>query len=477
MDTTRKAPLALQVCVIGGGFSGLAAAYAIRRAGHDVHVFEAKPGVETEYYSGFIPSNLANVLTEWGVYDKAEKLSSTVVAATVKSASGDVLSKTRWGEDKAQYMGTVIRRLFRSDLQSILYELATSVGVKVSFSSKVVGVDLDGPCIILENGDIVDADLLVGADGSKGPLRRVVLEQEDDTDPLDSRFVHGVISTADLRADPLFADLEIDEVISWLVPNGYCGINPSGPQNSFHTLTCIFLKSAAEAASPDESLSDILRSVFTGADPQLLRAVELARELEEFLEMDQLPLQHWYHETGRLVLTGSACHPIRFPAVQDCALAVEDAQVLGSFLSRVSSLDQLPALLDGYQEVRQLRCEEVIESESRLRGVIQARSAQGGAPLAPSERKTEGEGEETPFEEHFDSSIQGGNTIMDGTPTYQHDARKEAEHWWKHWGAGDEEFREPEQYFDDDSGSSGHAPEPPASDEEKGGASDEDAAS
>lgn len=43
---TRKAALALQVCVIGGGSSGLAAAYAIQEAGHNVHVYESSPGLQ-----------------------------------------------------------------------------------------------------------------------------------------------------------------------------------------------------------------------------------------------------------------------------------------------------------------------------------------------------------------------------------------------------------------------------------------------
>lgn len=46
-STPRSASLALHVLVIGGGWTGLAAAYAIRKAGHTVHVLEAQPGLVT----------------------------------------------------------------------------------------------------------------------------------------------------------------------------------------------------------------------------------------------------------------------------------------------------------------------------------------------------------------------------------------------------------------------------------------------
>lgn len=115
---------------------------------------------------------------------------------------------------------------------------------------------------------------------------------------------------------------------------------------------------------------------------------------------------------------------------------MEDAQVLGTFLSRVSATDELPSLLDGYQEVRQLRCEEVIESENKLRTVIFARSQTRGAQASAQDESHQTD--EPPLQEQFEKTIHKGNTILDGAPTHQHDASAEAEHWWKHWGPGND---------------------------------------
>lgn len=92
------------------------------------------------------------------------------------AASGRILSKVRWDEEKhSNVMGTAMRRIFvrveppsvhapilmrhsvarrvrvwvflrqRSDLQSLIYELATSAGVQVSFSSVQPYRNLDKP--------------------------------------------------------------------------------------------------------------------------------------------------------------------------------------------------------------------------------------------------------------------------------------------------------------------------------------------
>ena len=40
-------------------------------------------------------------------------------------------------------------------------------------------------------------------------------------------------------------------------------------------------------------------------------------------------------------------------------MAAEDAVVLGSLFSHLSTLDQIPSFLNAYQELRQKRCELV----------------------------------------------------------------------------------------------------------------------
>ena len=84
--------------------------------------------------------------------------------------------------------------------------------------------------------------------------------------------------------------------------------------------------------------------------------------------MDRAPLATWVHPKGRLALLGDSCHPmlVRSPLyyisyrltslqpyrAQGAGMAIEDAAVLGDLFSRVSSLKQVPALLQAYQDLR-----------------------------------------------------------------------------------------------------------------------------
>ncbi|KZW03898.1 FAD/NAD(P)-binding domain-containing protein [Exidia glandulosa HHB12029] len=422
----QTASLLLHVLVIGGGTTGLAAAYAIRQAGHTVHVLEARPGLEEDHNCAYIPPNLWHVLDKWGLHDKLMERSSRVASMTFKAAAtGDTLTHMRWHEGMIQDSGSPMHRIFRSDLRDIMYETAISAGVEVSFNSKVVGVDLDGPCVILENGDILDADLIVGADGANGAIRRVVLNSNADPPPEPVSYYRGVLQKDILLKDPLFANHPEDEIISWLHPGMFASLVPGGPNNSYFSLECLRRLGSSESLLDFDPLSlreQVLRE-HEGCEPQLRRAIELMEEIQKVVEADRKSLTEWSHETGRLVCVGSACHPMTFPAAQDCALAAEDAVVLGNFLSRVTALEQLPYLLDAYEEVRQFRCEVVVGRETIQRQLMVGNP--GSTDMQPPASTPDD------LQEGFS---QGTYDWQDGAPTFLHDALGEAELWWQHWG-------------------------------------------
>ncbi|KAG5914293.1 hypothetical protein E4U53_004666, partial [Claviceps sorghi] len=57
----------LDIIVVGAGIAGLAAATSLRRAGHDIHVYEKSPTDSEVGAAIMIPPNAARVLLAWGV--------------------------------------------------------------------------------------------------------------------------------------------------------------------------------------------------------------------------------------------------------------------------------------------------------------------------------------------------------------------------------------------------------------------------
>jgi salicylate hydroxylase len=79
--------------------------------------------------------------------------------------SGDVIGYTKLVPDFRDNFGAPYYVVHRAHFHAALHERALQLGVEVRVNSRVVGYDLEGPSVELENGPVVGADLVVAADG------------------------------------------------------------------------------------------------------------------------------------------------------------------------------------------------------------------------------------------------------------------------------------------------------------------------
>ena len=63
----QKAHMALNVAIVGGGISGLSAAVSLRRAGHNVQVFERSAHNNEVGAAIHVPPNASRALLAWGL--------------------------------------------------------------------------------------------------------------------------------------------------------------------------------------------------------------------------------------------------------------------------------------------------------------------------------------------------------------------------------------------------------------------------
>jgi 2-polyprenyl-6-methoxyphenol hydroxylase-like FAD-dependent oxidoreductase len=164
----------MRVAIAGFGIAGAALSIALARDGHDVVVYERAAALGP-VGAGFLlqPSGQA-VLADLGLSDAVSAEAWPIRRFLAESAPGRTLSELRYDrrDPSAHALGVV-----RARLSTILHDAALAAGVRVA-----TGVELgaareavDGVIPIDATGvELARADVLVGADGLRSVVRRVV---------------------------------------------------------------------------------------------------------------------------------------------------------------------------------------------------------------------------------------------------------------------------------------------------------------
>ena len=87
--------------------------------------------------------------------------------------------------------------------------------------ARVVNVDPDAdtPSLTLASGEVVHGDLIVGADGVKSLVQRVVLGHTNPAEPTGDAVYRAIVPSHLLLADPeLKALVDVPEMTGWMGP-------------------------------------------------------------------------------------------------------------------------------------------------------------------------------------------------------------------------------------------------------------------
>jgi salicylate hydroxylase len=114
----------------------------------------------------------------------------------------------------------------RADFHRLLFDLVKPY-MTLRLNSKVVSVDPAVPTVTLQSGEIVQGDLIIGADGVKSTIREVVVGAPDKPVPTGDSAYRAIISTAQMLSDPDLKQLvDETEMTGWIGPGrhimAYC---------------------------------------------------------------------------------------------------------------------------------------------------------------------------------------------------------------------------------------------------------------
>lgn len=213
-----------KVVIVGAGLGGLAAAIAVHLTGKfSVLVLEAARTMG-EIGAGIqVSPNCSRLLQRWG----CEKyiINSVVVplyGRVVRWQNGEVLSQAPMNPFIAEKYGAPHWHIHRADLHEALLQRVNELGIDIRTNAKVIDAVVEKASVTLYDGEVIDCDFIIGADGLRSLMREVVLKNVSQSYPRSTgdyayRFT---ISTDDMAQDPALADLvKTPMAIGWWGPN------------------------------------------------------------------------------------------------------------------------------------------------------------------------------------------------------------------------------------------------------------------
>ncbi len=351
----------MKIVVAGVGIGGLAAGVALAREGFDVEIVERARTLGDVGAGLQLSPNAMKALAGLGVAEAVEAASSEPESldlrlgksgARIFSIPARLAARKRYG---APYL-----HIHRADLIDILGRAAGEGGVRLRLGARAVAFTREPGAVRigLDTGDIVEAGLLVGADGMRSTVRRLMFGPELPrfTGAVAWRALSPIEACPNLPRGAVVWAGAGQHAVTYRIRGGVL-INFVG----------VVEEDGWQGEGWDEpGDKKVLAEAFAGWAAPVTATIGAARACHRWALFDRQPLARW--SDGRVTLLGDACHPMPPFQAQGAAMALEDAVVLARMLSR--QRNQPEAALKAYEAARKPRTTKVLMSARSNMGVF-----------------------------------------------------------------------------------------------------------
>lgn len=290
--------------IAGGGVSGLACAMMLARQGWTVRVRERTQEIREGGTGLYIKNNAAEVLEEYGLFDRLLPHGSRLKCAQRIDHAGRIMQER-------PLVGQARVHVFeRQMLIEVLREAAQEAGAEIVTGSTAIGADPAGE-LHLENGSRLRANVVIVADGARSRVRDV-LNIKASYEPLPTLVNRYLVPSGKLPLEPIMRE-------HW--SGRYrIGTAPCGDELSCVYQVCPEWDKVA-AALPNNV------AIWSKAFPCLRTEIELlsqSRAIQHRYSIVRCP--RW--SKGHVAVTGDAAHGLPPALGQGVGLVLMNARAL-----------------------------------------------------------------------------------------------------------------------------------------------------
>ncbi|MFE6841978.1 FAD-dependent oxidoreductase [Streptomyces sp. NPDC057686] len=338
-----------KLIIVGGGIGGLATALATARRGHRVLVLERAPEF-AEIGAGIqLAPNGLHALDRLGLGDAVR--ATAVQMDELRFMDGvtgrHVVSMDLTERYRARF-GNPYAVVHRAELHTKLLEACQADdSIELRSAAVALGYEQDetGATVLLEGGERITGDALIGADGIHSAIRAQLV---GDGAPRNSGItVYRAIIPMEQVPEEL---RHLTSVTWWTGPHCHFVHYPIAGGKYLNLAASSDNKAAETLAGVPASPGDIRRE-FAALGEDAQRLLALGEGWKSWVLVDRDPVDTW--TDGRVALLGDAAHPMLHYVAQGACQGLEDAVILGDLLD--CGAGELPARFEKFNAERRER--------------------------------------------------------------------------------------------------------------------------
>jgi 2-polyprenyl-6-methoxyphenol hydroxylase-like FAD-dependent oxidoreductase len=331
-----------RVAVIGAGPAGMAAALSVHQAGHDVILLE-------RYHQARPAGNILNLwpppIKALGLLGVDTNDLGAPCYSEFRSAAGRTRVRVNLPSQIVKDYGGGFIGLLRPELYERLLAALPPGILQVDRTVDSFDQDDSGVRLHMVGGDVIEADVLVGADGIDSLVRRTLWGDA----PKREHNLH------------IFGGFTFDESMpaekglcivshSRTVQGSWTSIRSKG-RDGFQWWVLGACDAGTEFTGDLHATATKMGAEFAAPLPELIAATRPG-DVQRWVLRDRKPVKQW--SKGRATLVGDAAHPTSPYAAYGAGMATEDGYFLGRQLATVDLSDYtaVRAALDAFETPR-----------------------------------------------------------------------------------------------------------------------------